>query len=130
VRRLPVELSPLRVTTLTTAAGAPILVLASWPQVGQVQWGAVTTTAWVALGYSVILSIGVAYLLWNSSVAAVGPNRTAIFGCLMPFLAMLVGWVTLDEVPGPVQWGGSALIISGVLLGRWSPAGFWGRSGR
>jgi drug/metabolite transporter (DMT)-like permease len=130
VRRLPGELSPLKVTTLTTAAGAPILILASWSELGHVQWGAVTTTAWVALTYSVVLSIGVAYLLWNSSVAAVGPNRTAIFGCLMPFLAMLVGWAALDEVPGMIQWAGSALIISGVLLGRWSPARLWGRPAR
>jgi drug/metabolite transporter (DMT)-like permease len=122
VRKLPGELSPLRVTALTTIAGAPVLLLVSAPQFLSLEWTAVTWKAWSALGYSVTLSIGLAYLLWNASVAAVGVNRTAIFNCLTPLVAMLMAWPILHEVPGTTQWAGGTLIVAAVILGRWSPA--------
>jgi len=124
VRRLPGELSPLKVTALTTIAGAPALLLVAAPQFLSLEWGVVSWKAWSALGYSVTLSIGVAYLLWNASVAAVGVNRTAIFNCLTPLVAMLMAWPILREVPGPAQWAGGTLIVAGVILGRWSPVSF------
>ncbi|MEP6745813.1 MAG: DMT family transporter, partial [Gemmatimonadota bacterium] len=121
VRKLPPQLSPLRVTALTTVTGVPGLLLLGWPDLMAQSWGGVTPVAWSALGYSVVLSIGVAYLLWNASVAAVGPNRTSIFNCLTPLLAMLIAWPSLGEIPGPAQWAGGTLIVAGVILGRWSP---------
>ncbi len=121
VRALPPGLSPLRVTALTTLTGVPGLVFMAWPDLMAQSWGVVTPVAWSALTYSVVLSIGVAYLLWNASVAAVGPNRTSIFNCLTPLVAMLIAWPSLGEVPGPAQWAGGTLIIAGVILGRWSP---------
>ena len=121
VRRLPAELSPLRVTAFTTAAGAPALLLAAAPQLLSTPWGGVSPLAWSGLGYSVVLSIGVAYLLWNASVAAVGPNRTAIFNTLTPLTAMLIAWATLGETPGVAQWAGGTLIVAGVILARWAP---------
>jgi drug/metabolite transporter (DMT)-like permease len=123
VRRLPTDLSPLKVTALTTIAGAPLLLLVAAGDLATLRWGAVSLLAWGGLTYSVVLSIGVAYLLWNASVLAVGANRTAIFNCLTPLLAMVIAWPALHEVPGMVQWGGGLLIIAGVILGRWSPAG-------
>ncbi len=127
IRTLPSELSPLRITALTTLTGVPPLLLLAWPDLAAQSWTAVTPIAWSALGYSVVLSIGVAYLLWNASVAAVGANRTAIFNCLTPLLAMLIAWPSLGEVPGPAQWAGGTLIIGGVIIGRWSPVRFLDR---
>lgn len=124
VKKLPPELSPLRVTALTMVTGVPGLLILAWPGLMVQQWGGVTLLGWGSLGYSVVLSLGVAYLLWNASVAAVGPNRTAIFNCLTPLTAMLIAWPALHEVPGPAQWAGGTLIVAGVLLGRWSPNGF------
>jgi drug/metabolite transporter (DMT)-like permease len=121
VRRLPTDLSPLRVTALTTIAGAPVLIFVAAGDLLAMPWGGVSALAWGGLGYSVVLSIGVAYLLWNASVLAVGANRTAIFNCLTPLTAMLIAWPTLHEVPGMPQWAGGILIVAGVILGRWSP---------
>jgi drug/metabolite transporter (DMT)-like permease len=124
VRKLPVELSPLRVTALTTVAGAPLLLILGAPDLARLAWGSITATAWSGLAYSIALSIGVAYLLWNASIAAVGPNRTAIFNSLTPLLAMLIAWPALGEVPGAPQWAGGTLIVAGVVVGRWSPNAF------
>jgi drug/metabolite transporter (DMT)-like permease len=122
VRRLPTDLSPLKITALTTIAGAPVLLLVAVPGLVALEWGAVSPLAWSGLAYSVVISIGVAYLLWNASVLAVGANRTAIFNCLTPLTAMLIAWPLLHEVPGMAQWAGGTLIIAGVIVGRWAPA--------
>ncbi|MBW8771975.1 MAG: EamA family transporter [Gemmatimonadetes bacterium] len=124
VRMLPTTLSPLRVTALTALTGVPGLLVIAWPDLAAQHWGAVTPLAWGALTYSVVLSLCLAYILWNASVVAVGPNRTAIFNCLTPLVAMLIAWPSLGEVPGPAQWAGGTLIIAGVILGRWSPVQF------
>jgi drug/metabolite transporter (DMT)-like permease len=124
VRQLPTTLSPLRVTALTALTGVPGLVFIAWPDLAAQSWGVVTPLAWSALAYSVGLSLCLAYVLWNASVVAVGPNRTAIFNCLTPLAAMLIAWPSLGEVPGPAQWAGGTLIIAGVILGRWSPVQF------
>ncbi len=121
VRMLPTTLSPLRVTALTALTGVPGLVFMAWPDLMAQSWRVVTPLAWSALAYSVVLSLCLAYLLWNASIAAVGPNRTSIFNCLTPLVAMLIAWPSLGEVPGPAQWAGGTLIITGVILGRWSP---------
>ncbi|HMH55348.1 MAG TPA: DMT family transporter, partial [Gemmatimonadales bacterium] len=51
LRRVPSGVSPLRVTTITTLAGTPVLVLAGIPGMLRLSWGTVTPKAWLALGY-------------------------------------------------------------------------------
>ncbi|HYF39967.1 MAG TPA: DMT family transporter, partial [Gemmatimonadales bacterium] len=46
LRKVPSGISPLRVTTITTIAGTPGLVLAGLPGMIQLDWGAVDLEAW------------------------------------------------------------------------------------
>ena len=119
LRNLPADLSPLRVTTVTTIAGMPGLVLAGLPGLARMEWGAVPGTAWAALAYATLLSLVVAYILWNRSVATVGGTRTAIYMCVTPLVAVAAAWVLLGEHARPWQAVGAVLIIAGVLLTRW-----------
>jgi drug/metabolite transporter (DMT)-like permease len=119
LRSLPEGFSPLRVTTVTTIAGMPGLVLAGLPGLLVMRWGAVPPTAWAALAYATVLSLVVAYLLWNRSVKAVGGTRTAIYMCVTPLVAVGAAWVMLGEHARPLQAVGAVLIIGGVLLTRW-----------
>ncbi len=118
LRRVPPGVSPLHVTTITTFAGTPALVLAGLPGVFEVNWSRVSVDAWLALGYASVLSLVVAYLLWNRSVKAIGGTRTAIYMCLTPLVAVLGAWLLLDERPHPLQGVGALFIITGVLLTR------------
>jgi drug/metabolite transporter (DMT)-like permease len=118
LRKVPQGVSPLRVTTITTMAGAPGLVLAGLPEILRLHWGTVSTTAWLAVAYASILSLVVAYLLWNRSVKAIGGTRTAIYMCLTPIVAVLAAWLLLGERPHPLQGIGAVFIITGVLLTR------------
>ena len=118
LRRVPSGISPLRVTTITTMAGTPVLVLAGIPGMLRLSWGTITPEAWLALGYAAVLSLVVAYLLWNRSVKAVGGTRTAIYMCITPLFAVAGAWLLLGERPHPLQGLGAILIVAGVLLTR------------
>jgi drug/metabolite transporter (DMT)-like permease len=115
---LPPEVSPLRVTMVTTVAGAPGLVLAGLPEMLGMDWSAVGWQGWAALGYATFLSLLVAYLIWNRSVKVVGPSRTVIYMCLTPLVAVATAAAFLGERPKPLQAVGAALIIGGVVLTR------------
>ncbi|MBA3257934.1 MAG: DMT family transporter [Gemmatimonadales bacterium] len=110
--------SPLRITAVTTLAGAPGLILAGTPQVLAMDWGAVGAEGWGALAYATILSLLVAYLIWNRSVQEVGPSRTVVYMCLTPLIAVAAAAALLGERPRPLQAVGAALIIGGVVLTR------------
>jgi drug/metabolite transporter (DMT)-like permease len=118
LRRVPSGVTPLRVTTVTAIAGTPGLVLTGLPGVFQVDWYRVSLQAWLALAYASVLSLVVAYLLWNRSVKAIGGTRTAIYMCITPLVAVLGAWLLLGERPHPLQGVGAVLIIAGVLLTR------------
>jgi drug/metabolite transporter (DMT)-like permease len=116
LRRIPPTVSALETTALTTFTGTPGLVVAGLFQVFAVDWLRVPAEAWGALAYSSLLSLIVAYLIWNTSVQRVGSSRTAIYMCLTPLIAALVAWVTLGERLVPMQGAGAVLIVTGVLM--------------
>jgi drug/metabolite transporter (DMT)-like permease len=118
LRTLPANLSPLRVTAITTIAGTPGLVLAGVPQLGRLDWSAIGVKGWSALVYSTLLSLVTAYVLWTRSVQAVGPSRTVVYTCLTPLVACVVAWGMLGEQLHLLQGVGAAFIIGGVLLTR------------
>jgi drug/metabolite transporter (DMT)-like permease len=118
LRRLPRTMSPLAVTAHTTFTGTPGLVLTGLPGILTIEWAALPPVAWGSIAYASVLSLGVAYLLWNASVARVGSSRTAIYMCVTPMIAALVAWAVLGEKLIPLQGGGAVLIVFGVLLTR------------
>jgi drug/metabolite transporter (DMT)-like permease len=118
LRRVPAGVSSLRVTTITTIAGTPGLLLAGLPGVLRLNWSAVSAQAWAGLGYAATFSLVFAYLLWNRSVKAVGGTRTAIYMCVTPLVAATGAWLLLGERPHALQGLGAVLIVTGVLLTR------------
>ncbi len=116
LRALPREVSPLRVTMVTTVAGAPVLLLAGLPAMTTMDWAAVGWEGWSALAYSTVLSLLVAYLIWNRSVKVVGPSRTVIYMCLTPLIAVLSAALLLGERPEPLQAVGAVFILAGVVM--------------
>jgi drug/metabolite transporter (DMT)-like permease len=118
LRRVPSEVSPLRVTSITTVAGLPGLVIAGAAELRQTDWGGVGASGWAALAYATIFSLLVAYWLWNRSVAVVGPSRTVIYMCLTPVVAVAGAALLLHEHPHPLQGAGAVLILSGIILAR------------
>ncbi len=118
LRRIPPSVPPLTTTALTTLTGTPGLLLVGLVQIAGVDWRHVPAPAWSALGYSSVLSLVVAYFIWNASVQRVGATRTAIYMCLTPLVAAVTAWATLGERLVPMQGAGAVLILTGVLMTR------------
>jgi drug/metabolite transporter (DMT)-like permease len=73
---------------------------------------------WIGAGYSGILAIGLAYILWLWGVQKIGNSRTAAYSNLTPVVALGVAWAWLGETPGPLQIGGAAVVLLGLSLAR------------
>src|SRR3954467_1471387 len=118
LRRVPTEISPLRITAVTTIAGTPGLLIAGIPGLLSLDWKDVRPSAWWGLAYAAVFSLVLAYLLWNRSVKLVGSTRTAIYMCVTPLFAVTGAWLLLGERPRLLPGVGAALIVTGVLLTR------------
>jgi drug/metabolite transporter (DMT)-like permease len=121
LRRLGGQISPLGATAWTMILGTPGLVLAGLADLEGMQWSGVTWQAWTGLGYSTLLSLLAAYLIWTRAVQRLGASRAALYTCITPLVATLVAMALLGERPGLPHLVGGALIIGGVVLGN-SPA--------
>jgi len=108
----------IQLSALTALGGAVPLLIASTPALIRTNWSAVGMGGWLALLYSSVISMGVAYFFWYRGLRVLGPTRTAVYANLQPIVALLVAWPLLNEVPTVFQAVGAATIIAGVFLTR------------
>lgn len=102
----------------TLVGGALTLGAAAVPALARLDAARVPATAWLAIGYSGLLAMVIAYLFYYRGVRTVGPVRTAMFSNLQPIVALVVAFLTLGERPGVPQLAGTALITAGLLVSR------------
>ncbi len=107
----------LHVVALSIAGGAGFLAIVGMPAMLAQDWH-VPLRAWMALLYSGLAALVVAYLLWYRGVKVLGPTRTAMYANFQPIIALMVAWFTLGETPTSFQAIGAATIVGGVLLTR------------
>ena len=122
LRRWALPMSTLSITAWTLYTGTPLLVLAGLPQLLGLDWGAVSVAGWGGTLYAALLSLVAAYLLWNRGVARLGAARASVYNTLVPFVAAVIAFLALNEVPGPLHVLGGLLIVAGILLARQAPA--------
>jgi len=108
----------IRLSAITMVGGAVPLLIASTPALIATDWSIVGRGGWLALFYSSIISMGVAYFFWYRGLRVLGPTRTAVYANLQPIIALAVAWVFLGEIPTIFQGVGAATIVAGVFLTR------------
>jgi drug/metabolite transporter (DMT)-like permease len=108
----------IQLSAITLVGGAIPLVVASMPALVATDWSAVGPGGWLAVFYSSVISMGVAYFFWYRGLRVLGPTRTAVYSNLQPIVALLVAWAILGEIPTIFQGVGTVTIIAGVLLTR------------
>ena len=72
-----------------------------------------TTLTVVYLG---IFPAAVGYLAWSYALAEIPATQAASFLYFMPFVATILGWLCLGEVPVALSIAGGLIAISGVWL--------------
>ena len=108
----------LPVTAITMWIGGIGLLAVSVPSLIAQDWGAVRPLSWIAVIYSGVFAIALAYLLWYYGIRHIGTTRTAVYTNLIPIVALTIAWLTLGEVPTWLQIAGAVGILGGVLLVR------------
>jgi len=82
--------------------------------------GAVTRLTgadWAAMGYLAVMVTAVAFLLWYSTVAALGAGLVGLLTGIAPLSAAAVGVVISGRVPGLPVWCGVLVVIAGLSTG-------------
>jgi drug/metabolite transporter (DMT)-like permease len=108
----------IQLSAVTLVGGAVPLLIASMPALVATNWSSVGTGGWLALFYSSVISMGVAYFFWYRGLRVLGPTRTAVYSNLQPIVALVAAWAFLGEIPTIFQGVGAVTIIAGVFLTR------------
>ena len=109
---------PLILTLCGLIVAFPGIVMISMPYFEQIDWSHVTLWIWGAIIYSGGLSTGVAVVLWTQAIQRVGATHTAVYGNLVPLVALLGGVILLNETITFMQVLGGICIIGGLVLMR------------
>ena len=107
-----------RLAFLVSLVSLPVHWLIALPYLGPLRAEGLSGGQLAAVLYSGVLSTGLAYILWNSSVRRVGPARTSAYTNLVPLVAVAITWAWLGERPGALQVGGGTLILVGITSWR------------
>jgi drug/metabolite transporter (DMT)-like permease len=110
--------SPVGVTGLSMAIGTLLYVPVAWPHIRAADWTAVSRGTWIALVYSALFALCVAYTIWYVAVREIGGARTSVYSNLVPLGAMLSAVVFLGEPLGVRKMAGAAAVLVGVALTR------------
>ena len=111
--------TPIQFSAIMATIGAIVLFLIGLPSMIQLEWTQISAAAYGGVVYSGLLSIGVAYLIWNYGLQTVGAVHTATYQNLVPVMGLFFGIVLLNEQLTFLQYIGSALVIAGIVLARW-----------
>ncbi len=108
----------LPVTAATMWIGGIGLLAVSVPAFLAQDWGAVRIVSWLAVLYSGVFAIALAYFIWYYSIRQIGNTRTAVYTNFIPIVALIIAWLMLSEVPTWLQVLGAACILVGTIMVR------------
>jgi drug/metabolite transporter (DMT)-like permease len=120
-RRLISRHSPVGVTGISMSIGTLLYVAVMWPHMRNVPWGDLAAGTWMAILYSSIFALLVAYTIWYAAVRQIGSARTSVYSNLIPLVAMATAVIFLDEPLGLSKILGATAVLVGVALTRISP---------
>ena len=115
---LLVRYSAEQLALVMIAIGSGGLSVISLPAVLTFDWATLHWTYYLAAIVSGALSIGIANMIWSRGVQRLGPGRTSNFNNLVPVLAFIISYFTLDEKLLPIQFVGAAITVVGVWVAR------------
>ncbi|MFJ4618583.1 DMT family transporter [Streptomyces sp. NPDC088812] len=108
--------SALQVTTFGCLVGAVVCL----PFAGQLVREAADAPVQATLNmvYLGVFPTALAFTTWAYALARTTAGRMGATTYAVPALVVLMSWLTLDEVPGPLTLAGGALCLAGVAVSR------------
>ena len=102
--------------------GAVMLTVLGVVTEGPAAAARLTPSDFAAVAYLAVLVTVVAFLLWYSTVAALGPARAGVLTGIAPVSAALTGMATGSRAPSLAMWAGIAVVMAGLAAGLWTRA--------
>ncbi len=103
--------------------GAVMLIVLGGVTEGPAAAARLTAADLAAVAYLAVLVTTVAFILWYSAVAALGPARVGLLTGIAPVCAALTGMAMGSRAPSPLMWMGIVVVMSGLAGGLWFPTG-------
>jgi drug/metabolite transporter (DMT)-like permease len=117
---LTIRLGARETMAWSTLLGSAPLVVVSAPGAMQVDWGALPPGAWALLGWAVVVSAFVGWIVWAWVNVVRGVARTAPLMYLMPPVAGLIAWVVTGEEFRGTKLIGATVTLAGVALAQFA----------
>jgi drug/metabolite transporter (DMT)-like permease len=99
--------------------GAAVCLPWSGQLVDVVRTSSTSSLLWIA--YLGVFPTAVAFSTWAYALKRSNAGTLALTTFLVPFIATLLAWLFLDEIPPTLAFVGGALCIAGVVLTRIRP---------
>jgi drug/metabolite transporter (DMT)-like permease len=103
------------------AIGTMLYVPVTWAHVRATAWGSISVRTWVAIVYSALFALCVAYTIWYAAVRQIGSARTSVYSNVIPIVAMLTAVLFLGESLTATEAVGASAVLIGVALTRATP---------
>jgi drug/metabolite transporter (DMT)-like permease len=111
-------ISPLRLAFISCVLTTPLHLALAAPQIPENLHRLFEPATLAAIIYSGVFSTGVAYATWHAGVRAVGGSHASVYQNVVTLVAVVGGWIVLQEPPLIAQIFGGLLTIAGLLLMR------------
>ena len=110
--------SPLAVATYPTLFAAPLVLVLATPDFAGLDWRAVDSGAWAAVGFSAVFATAYAFAAWQRGIRYIGANRVLVYQYLITLTGVASGIIFFGERLGIDKILGGAVILLGVYLAR------------
>jgi drug/metabolite transporter (DMT)-like permease len=110
--------TPMRINAVVLPGTALAVTIVGFSSLGEQDFAAPNTLAWICLAYSALGTLVITNLLWFRVVGRVGAAKSSYFLNLQPFGAALLAWLLLGETITVIQILGGIGIAAGIAISR------------
>jgi drug/metabolite transporter (DMT)-like permease len=110
--------STYQITTWVMTLSALAFTLISLPDLVVLQWGEVSSAAWLSIAVSGTFSLCFGNLLWGWALGRMGSTKAALYQNLSPVVSIVIAVLFLGEAFGLLQLFGASVIFAGLYLTR------------
>lgn len=111
--------SPLQVTTYGALIGAVGCLPFGWQLAQDAAHAPLSAT--LNMVYLGVFPTALAFTTWAYALARTTASRMGATTYAVPAIVVLMAWLLLDEIPGPLTLAGGALCLAGVAVARSRP---------
>ncbi|MCE8555200.1 DMT family transporter [Ruegeria pomeroyi] len=115
VRLTPLARVPAEMQLMSQLVISAPLLLVLAPLTGET-FRAPDLLHWAGLLFQSVGVVGLGFLIWFRLLAVYRASDVASFSFLSPVLAVILGWLLLEERVGPLVWLALALVATGIVL--------------